>query len=57
MWEKPFYGGVTFILQGNLQARGIRELASVITKHNSWITGKKFLLVPYQIELTNIKSP
>src|SRR5262245_42342473 len=35
------------LLQGNTDARSIPELASVITKHNEWITGKKFLLVPY----------
>src|SRR4029450_8327185 len=36
-------------LQGNPTARGIPELASVITKHNEGITGKKFLLVPYHM--------
>ena len=37
------------ILQGNTAARGIPELAPVITKHNDWIAGKKFLLVPYHM--------
>ena len=37
------------ILQGNAAARGIPELAPVITKHNEWIAGKKFLLVPYHM--------
>ena len=37
------------ILQGNSAARGIPELAPVITKHNDWIAGKKFLLVPYHM--------
>ncbi len=37
------------ILSGNSAARGIPELASVIQKHNSWIEGKKFLLVPYHM--------
>ncbi|MBL8888645.1 MAG: phage resistance protein [Planctomycetaceae bacterium] len=36
-------------LSGNSAARGIPELASVIQKHNSWIEGKKFLLVPYHM--------
>src|SRR5206468_9713023 len=30
-------------------SRGIPELASVIQKHNGWLTGKKFLLVPYHM--------
>ncbi|HUY32647.1 MAG TPA: hypothetical protein VMV69_07675 [Pirellulales bacterium] len=37
------------ILQGNPDARGIAELASVIQKHNEWLAGKKFLLVPYHM--------
>ncbi|MGB0068912.1 MAG: hypothetical protein WBQ11_12750 [Isosphaeraceae bacterium] len=37
------------ILQGNLAARGIVELAPVIQKHNDWLAGKKFLLVPYHM--------
>ena len=37
------------ILQGNTAARGIPELAAVIAKHNDWIAGKKFLLVPYHM--------
>src|SRR2546426_4841913 len=37
------------ILAGNAQARGIPELASVIAKHNAWLQGKKFLLVPYHM--------
>ena len=37
------------ILQGNPAARGIVELAPVIQKHNDWLAGKKFLLVPYHM--------
>ena len=37
------------ILQGNTDARGIPELAWVIQKHNDWLEGKKFLLVPYHM--------
>src|SRR2546427_12561614 len=37
------------ILQDNPLARGIPELASIIAKHNEWIGGKKFLLVPYHM--------
>ena len=37
------------ILQGNTAARAIPELAPVIAKHNHWMAGKKFLLVPYHM--------
>ena len=37
------------ILQGNPAARGIVELAPVVQKHNEWLAGKKFLLVPYHM--------
>lgn len=37
------------ILEGNAAARGIPELAPVIQKHNEWLAGKKFLLVPYHM--------
>ncbi|HVC93470.1 MAG TPA: DUF6079 family protein [Pirellulales bacterium] len=37
------------ILQGNADARGIADLAGVIQKHNPWLEGKKFLLVPYHM--------
>ncbi|MCK5861327.1 MAG: phage resistance protein, partial [Candidatus Hydrogenedentes bacterium] len=33
----------------NTAAVGIPELASVIAKHNDWLQGKKFLLVPYHM--------
>jgi hypothetical protein len=37
------------ILEGNAAARGIPELAAVIQKHNEWLAGKRFLLVPYHM--------
>lgn len=37
------------ILSGNTQARGIPELAGVISKHSDWLAGKKFLLAPYHL--------
>ncbi|MGK7952977.1 MAG: hypothetical protein AB4368_30355 [Xenococcaceae cyanobacterium] len=55
--KSHFMAVLHLILQGNLQARGIKELAPVINKHNSWITGKKFLLVPYHaIGSNNMES-
>src|SRR6266850_4603569 len=47
--KSHFMAVLHLILQGNSLARGIPELASVIAKHNEWIGGKKFLLVPYHM--------
>jgi hypothetical protein len=47
--KSHFMAILHLILEGNTAARGIPELAAVITKHNAWITGKKFLLVPYHM--------
>ena len=47
--KSHFMAVLHLILQGEPAARGIPELASVISKHNEWIAGKKFLLVPYHM--------
>lgn len=47
--KSHFMAVLHLILQGNPAARGIPELASVIQKHNEWLAGKKFLLVPYHM--------
>ncbi|HEY9751544.1 MAG TPA: hypothetical protein V6C46_01225 [Coleofasciculaceae cyanobacterium] len=47
--KSHFMAVLNLILQGIPEAKSIRELAPVITKHNDWITGKKFLLVPYHM--------
>mgnify|MGYP000424548062 CR=1 FL=1 len=47
--KSHFMAVLHLILQGNSAARGIPELASVIQKHNEWMGGKKFLLVPYHM--------
>src|SRR5205823_9722610 len=47
--KSHFMAVLHLILQGNADARGIPELASVIQKHNDWLAGKKFLLVPYHM--------
>src|SRR5712691_10618253 len=47
--KSHFMAVLHLILQGNLAARGIPELAPVISKHNEWMQGKKFLLVPYHM--------
>ncbi len=47
--KSHFMAVLHLILQGNAKARSIPELAAVIQKHNSWMDGKKFLLVPYHM--------
>ena len=47
--KSHFMAVLNLILEGVPKAKSITELAPVITKHNDWITGKKFLLVPYHM--------
>ena len=47
--KSHFMAVLDLILEGNPAARGIPELAAVIQKHNGWLAGKKFLLVPYHM--------
>ena len=47
--KSHFMAILHLILSGNASARAIPELAATIQKHNSWIEGKKFLLVPYHM--------
>ena len=47
--KSHFMAVLHLILSGNARARAIPELASVIKKHNDWMAGKKFLLVPYHM--------
>ena len=48
--KSHFMAVLHLILQGNLRARSIPELAGVVAKHNGWMEGKKFLLVPFHLE-------
>ncbi|MCM1984071.1 phage resistance protein [Lyngbya confervoides] len=55
--KSHFMAVLNLILEGVPVAKSINALASVITKHNDWITGKKFLLVPYHmIGANNMES-
>ena len=47
--KSHFMAVLHLILTGEPAARGIPELAEVIARHNSWMGGKKFLLVPYHM--------
>ena len=45
------------VLRGDPEARGKKGLADVVAKHDSWLRGRKFLLVPYHlIEATSLES-
>src|ERR1700676_998082 len=44
-----FMAVLYLLLQGNTAARSLEKLAPVVTKHNRWSQGKKFLLVPYHM--------
>jgi len=37
------------ILSGDVDARGKKGLADVVAKHDPWMRGRKFLLVPYHL--------
>ena len=47
--KSHFMAVLHMILQGNAKARSIPELAAVIAKHNVWMEGKRFLLVPFHL--------
>jgi hypothetical protein len=47
--KSHFMAILHLMLQGNVVARSIPELAGVVTKHNGWMEGRKFLLVPYHL--------
>jgi hypothetical protein len=47
--KSHFMAVLHLILAGHPAARAIPELAWVIAKHNSWLAGKRFLLVPYHM--------
>jgi len=47
--KSHFMAVLHLILQGNTDARSIPELSSVISKHNTWTEGRKFLLLPYHM--------
>lgn len=47
--KSHFMAVLHLILQGHAAARAIPELAPVIQKHNDWLAGKRFLLVPYHM--------
>jgi hypothetical protein len=47
--KSHFMAVLHLLLQRNATARAKEGLAPVVTKHNSWLEDKKFLLVPYHM--------
>jgi hypothetical protein len=55
--KSHFMGVLNLLLQGNLAARSIPELAGVVTRHDAWLAGKNFLMLPYHmIGATSLES-
>ena len=47
--KSHFMAVLNLLLDNNVTARSIPELASVVAQHNGWTQGRKFLLVPYHM--------
>ncbi len=47
--KSHFMAVLHFLLQGNADARSIRELGDVVARHTQWLAGKKFLMVPFHL--------
>lgn len=48
---------LSLLLQGDVGARSIAELAEVVARHSDWTAGRKFLVVPYHmIGATSMES-
>jgi len=55
--KSHFMAVLYLLLQREPQARGIAELAPVVARHDVWLEGKRFLLVPYHlIDAKNLPS-
>ena len=47
--KSHFMAVLNLLLAGNAKARGVPELARVVTKHDAWLGGKSFLMVPFHM--------
>lgn len=55
--KSHFMAVLSLLLDGNADARSIPELAEVVSKHNRWTEGRRFLVVPYHmIGATSLES-
>lgn len=47
--KSHFMAVLNLLLAGNLLARSKPELATAVTKHDRWINGRRFLMVPFHM--------
>lgn len=47
--KSHFMAVLNLLLHGNHEARALPKLAPVVRKHDAWLEGKKFLMVPYHM--------
>ena len=47
--KSHFMAVLNLLLQGNHDARALPKLAPVVKKHDAWLKGKRFLMVPYHM--------
>ena len=47
--KSHFMAVLDLLLAGNRRARAITELADTVNRHDRWLSGKKFLMVPYHM--------
>jgi hypothetical protein len=47
--KSHFMAVLNLLLDNNVLARSLPELADVVAQHNNWTQGRKFLLVPYHM--------
>lgn len=47
--KSHFMAVLSLLLNGNVKARSIPQLAEVISRHNTWTQGRKFLVVPFHM--------
>jgi len=47
--KSHFMAMLHLLLSGDVRARSVPELASVVAKHSEWTASRKFLLVPYHM--------
>ena len=55
--KSHFMAVLTLLLERHTGARAVPELAGVVSRHNAWTEGKRFLVIPYHlIGATSLES-
>lgn len=47
--KSHFMAMLNLLLAGNARARGVPELAGTVTRHDGWLAGQRFLMVPFHM--------